>query len=234
LHKALSEDIHTRTIRSLHYVLDLFAVGSFEESDAAVIHKLQSLRLHHSGLRYHFQQNKQWKKAGVGVPVNQTELLFIIYYAFYYIIIERLTAFGIDVSAQQRMDFLHLWNLMAHYVGVEPGLIIHEEAKAEAIIAGIVAWVEKDSELHYSEHAAQLTQGLLQFYHELIGDDYDVHAVLRYFMDDLHCDKLGLPRSRNKITDDDLPNLASLLLQKWTAVANDTCPISAKKAKLFD
>ncbi len=110
------------------------------------IRRTQKVRLMHAAVRYlilkdvseeerlkpprHFGdvllKYKWGKRPGVendseewGVPIGQ-EYMGATLQTFSYVIIRGLRQFGIEVTDQEANDFIHAWNVVGHYMGVDP------------------------------------------------------------------------------------------------------------------
>lgn len=130
-----------------------------------------------------------WDVDEHGVPVNQEDLAYTLL-TFGYCIPVGLGRWGVKLDRQQREDFLHLWRLVGHLMGIRDDLLPASWTDAERLFATI-----RDHQAAESRTGQQMAESLMRFLEDylprwkgvhrslsaklivdhlaLIGDDYD-------------------------------------------------------------
>jgi ER-bound oxygenase mpaB/B'/Rubber oxygenase, catalytic domain len=67
-----------------------------------------------------------------GIPANQEDLLGT-WLTFTAVVYDAFDASGVDYSEQNLADHLHLWRLVAHYLGIKPDLIPTNRSDADVL-----------------------------------------------------------------------------------------------------
>ncbi len=73
-----------------------------------------------------------WPEDALGLPCNQEELAYTLL-TFGYVILRGLHTLGVPHRPADEEAVLHAWNVMGALVGVQPGLMAHRMADAEAL-----------------------------------------------------------------------------------------------------
>jgi hypothetical protein len=101
-----------------------FVFGAMNERDWANgqnVVRVLKVRLMHAVIRYFTKHAPQWN-SDWGLPINQEDMAGTNL-AFSYIVIRGLRKMNLSVSYQEEEDFLHLWNVIGHLLGVQPTLL---------------------------------------------------------------------------------------------------------------
>ena len=122
--------------------------------------------------------------------------MITLYGAFYDLTIKGVAKLGQDYTREEAMDYLHLWNVVGYFLGVDESLLCIDDDKWEFTYNKMNEWFYKHEYL-VDENTKKLTSKLIEFQKELIpfkfADDLS-YSFLRYFMGDQYCDNLGIPQ----------------------------------------
>lgn len=155
------------------------------------------VRLMHARIRLSLLQDSRWDSESWGVPINQadmalTALLFSHGFATF------VRKLGIEVSAQEEEDLVHLWRYAGYLMGVQEELLCASVCEAEQL-AEIVDTLDAGPD----EDSRRLLNPLLQRnLPELRVSSPRVHrslqrvfaAACRDMIGDDYADQVGLPR----------------------------------------
>ena len=75
-----------------------------------------------------------WKLGKDGLPCNQEELAYTLL-TFSYVFLRSMRKLGIGLPAQDEEAYLHAWNVMGYFLGIERELMPETMAEAEALFA---------------------------------------------------------------------------------------------------
>jgi hypothetical protein len=145
--------------------------------------------------------SSSWRPELWGLPINQHDMVATAL-LFSTITLGGLRRLGVEVSAQESDDFMHLWRWVSHVIGVEPPLVPATEAEGDRLgelIAATQAPPDDDSRA--------LTLALLE--HGLHHPDPQeralarrnlglARAIARHMLGDELADQLGLARARER------------------------------------
>lgn len=93
-----------------------------------------------------------WNLHEDGVPCNQEDLGYTLL-TFSYIFLRSMRKLGLGFSASDEEAYLHAWNVMAYFLGVNESLMPNTMAQAEAMFKLIQARGRQDQEKHKTEQA---------------------------------------------------------------------------------
>jgi hypothetical protein len=121
-----------RLAETSRFVTAVCAPGGLQrqsEGFAVCVH----VRLMHAKVRYLIGQTGRWQPELWGAPINQhdmmaTSLLFSQYF------VDGLRLFGLRVTEQEALDWLHLWRWASALLGVEDGLVPTTEPFARVLL----------------------------------------------------------------------------------------------------
>ncbi|UVE18400.1 DUF2236 domain-containing protein [Pseudomonas sp. LS44] len=158
------------------------------------VHSLQ-VRLLHARVRGGLL-NKGWPQATLGMPINQLDLART-WLDFTYVPFNALQKVGIDFDAEEFADLYHLWQLIAHLLGVDPRLyrLAHDQQSGAELLALIDASIAAPD-----HHSRQLTSKMLQALGQRLQPALQMaeedavllmHSVCRLFHGDQLADQLG-------------------------------------------
>jgi len=87
------------------------------------------VRLMHAQVRALSLRDPRWNGRAWGHPINQHDMLATVL-LFSVVFLGGLRILGLHVSSEEEEDFVHLWRLVGHYLGVDPTLLPQSAAQA--------------------------------------------------------------------------------------------------------
>jgi squalene cyclase len=177
LTQGMTRNVRPRILGTAQFVLDVCSEGSFAAS-APGIAAAQKVRLIHAGIRRGILAKGAWDTAELGVPINQEDLAGTLM-TFSVVLLDALKTAGFDVPGDDEEDFLHLWKVAGHFLGVLPALLPVDVADARAMMQAI-----RDDQWAPSVQGKLLTKELITSMREYLPGKVfdDVPAVLiRFF-----------------------------------------------------
>lgn len=168
--------------------------GGLIKGSEGYIHTLQVRMLHarvRAGLR-----KRGWNQAELGMPISQLDMLRT-WLDFTYVPFSALEKIGITFDQREFQDLYHMWQLVAHLLGIEPRFyrqVVDQHSAAQLLALIDASCAGPD------ENSRALTERMLTALGELLqpalGLPEDVtvllmHAFCRRFHGDEFADKLG-------------------------------------------
>ncbi|MNO76076.1 Latex clearing protein precursor [compost metagenome] len=158
------------------------------------VHSLQ-VRLLHARVRSGLLE-KGWPVATLGMPINQIDMART-WLDFTYVPLNSLQKVGIDFSDEEFADLYHLWQFIAHLLGIDPRLyrLAHDQRSGAELLALIDASIAPPD-----ESSRQLTAKMLdalgrRLHQGLQMAEEDavmlMHSVCRLFHGDELAGQLG-------------------------------------------
>lgn len=158
------------------------------------------VRLIHAAVRRLVLASGRWRADQWGAPINQfdlvgTTLLFSLEW------LDGVRACGVDVTAAEAEDYLHLWRVSGWVTGVEPELLPASIAEARALrdmIAAVEGPPDEDSRtlVRALVEELPLEQAETELDRRLAPLQVDLgRGLLRALLGDEASDALGLPRT---------------------------------------
>lgn len=194
--RRILEDTRRRLAETARFVLAVHAEDAFDLQQTALPQPLRliiAVRLMHAAVRYHIRRSGKWESRLWGVPVNQEDMAGTNL-AFSFIIIQGLRKIGCAVSHEQAAAFLHLWNVVGHFLGLEEQLLPADE-KTAARLERIIARRQFKS----SAESIALTQALIDSIESnvnlspLMRLKGFVPSYMRFLLGNQVADLLGIP-----------------------------------------
>lgn len=148
-------------------------------------------RLLHASIR-HFVVNKTvWNAPEWGEPINQEDMAGTNL-SFSYIILQGLKKMNIPFTDEEAEDYLHLWNVIGHFLGVDEQFL--PDTMKESF------WLDKliaQRQFAPSEEGKILTKALLAVFEETVSSFYNKTAVaqMRFLLGDKIADMVDVPKS---------------------------------------
>lgn len=191
----MSKRIYQDTMRRLNetgqFVLDVMQTNAFDEQGTGFISTLK-VRLMHAAIRFHILRSKSWNMEW-GLPINQEDMAGTIG-AFSWISVRGLRKVGHTLNAQDAEDFLHLWNVIGHIMGVRNELL-PQNGKEAFIIDKLIS----SRNFKKSQAGIELTQALLQYFEEAPATSSMpkgfAASYMRFLLGDKVADILNIPAS---------------------------------------
>jgi hypothetical protein len=187
----LGQNPYHRIAETGQFVLSAFAPGGLFEHGRGLLATLK-VRLMHAAIRHLIQQSGRWDQAGLGVPINQEDLLGTLM-VFSYGIIWGLRELGTSVSDQEAEDYLYAWRVIGTMLGIDP-TVMPANSEESHQLALLIAQRNHGP----STEGVEMTRALLQMHADLIpGTMFDgiVPALIRKTIGDQLADWLEIPRS---------------------------------------
>lgn len=152
----LETDAKRRVLESAQFVLDVTGPGQLEPGRHAY-DTARHVRLVHAGVRHLIEHDTRISRScdgsvppprwceDWGVPINQEHLLGAMI-SFSSSLLGVLDTLGITYDAQGAADYLHLWNVVGHLLGLHAHLLPLERTELDALEALIRQRNERASE----------------------------------------------------------------------------------------
>jgi hypothetical protein len=117
-HSKGGEDMQDRVSKTAKLGYDIGAEHAFAP-DGEMIVTCVKTRLTHSAVRYLITSSPRWQDGGdIPAPISQRDIM-ITWHSLATFIHRTLGNWGVQSTAAQNDGFLHVWQLTAHYLGVE-------------------------------------------------------------------------------------------------------------------
>jgi hypothetical protein len=136
-----------------------------------------------------------WDTAGLGVPINQEDLAFVLL-TFGYLIPKGMDTWGRTVPREQKEDFLHLWRVVGYVMGIREDLMTDNLDEAEALYETILR-----RNAGSTEPGKILTSAIMDFLRKYLPERFGLAQTVPA---SLIVDQLGLERARLIVNDTDL------------------------------
>jgi len=113
-----------RLLETAQMVINVMSEGGLSENGAGII-SVKKVRLYHAAIRYFILHPKYnptgWDVNHYGQPINQEEMAGTLM-SFSALIINGLTQVGVELSTEQKDAYMHTWNIVGHFIGLDPSL----------------------------------------------------------------------------------------------------------------
>ncbi|MCS7019654.1 MAG: oxygenase MpaB family protein [Cytophagales bacterium] len=192
------QDTRRRLAETAQFVLAMHHEDAFDIFKPAMPRAMRmmiTVRLMHAAVRYHIRRLGKWNYSLLGVPVNQEDMAGTNM-AFSFIILKGLRKIGYALAHQQAHAYLHLWNLVGHFIGVQEQLLPADERTAALLDQAIVR-----RQFKASPEGRALTQALIATMEEnatnlpLMPFKGWVPAYMRFLLGDFVANLLAIPHS---------------------------------------
>ena len=180
--------VHRRIAETLQMVVDVMTPGSLRPGKRG-LRSAQRVRLLHAALRRLVGQERRYRAAAWGVPINQEDLAFTLT-TFGVSVLDCLYKAGARLSPAEEQAYHHAWRLIGHVMGVEEALLPATAAEARALRTRVAA-----RQHGATPEGAALERALLGFADGVTpGELFDgVNPTLtRYLAGDRVADLLGV------------------------------------------
>ncbi len=105
-----------RIFETAQMVSQVMDPGGFEPGGSAYV-TIRRIRMMHGAVR-HLLIEDGWDTEARGVPVHQEHLLATLY-TFCLVPLDVVSRFGVRLKDSERDDFLHLWSVVGHLIGID-------------------------------------------------------------------------------------------------------------------
>jgi len=122
---ALSGGNARRVAETMQWVADCTAVGGLARGAPGYVSTLH-VRLMHAMVRRRVSQLPDWDRAGLGLPINQTDMA-ATYLGFSVVLLIIVRAMGMPVTAAEGRAEMHLWKHICWLMGVDERWLVDSE-----------------------------------------------------------------------------------------------------------
>mmetsp|Transcript_28609 Transcript_28609/g.54710 ORF Transcript_28609/g.54710 Transcript_28609/m.54710 type:complete len:470 (+) Transcript_28609:248-1657(+) len=186
-----SKHTYRRLVETIQMVSDCMDPGSLHPGGSGWAAVLR-VRLLHSAVRTRLMGQSDWDKDAWGVPINQEDLL-VTQLAFSQLVLVSLERMRVPMSMQDMEDYLHLWRLIGHYMGVDSvlGAQVFDFESTEAMLESVMLHlVEPD------DTSAFISFNVLESVARYSPTKYTVEhmaSMTRRMVGETYADALGVP-----------------------------------------
>lgn len=202
----LRDDPERRLNETAQFLMDVTTPDGFTPGGAAV-GRILHVRLMHAAIRWLIANDPavahaddaspdvlprgpEWS-ASWGVPVNQEDLAGTLL-TFTSVVLDAFRRSGVEFDHGAAEDFMHLWAVIGHLLGIVDDLLPHDIATADGLQRGIFA-----RQQHSSAIGVELTSTLLNLVDDRVPAAVAriAPAMLRRYVGDDVADMIGVPVS---------------------------------------
>ncbi|MEQ8241257.1 MAG: oxygenase MpaB family protein [Cyclobacteriaceae bacterium] len=182
LSKKIKENPEKRLIETGQFVFDVSEKEAFSPHGKALV-SIARVRLMHAAARFYSKEQILDE-----VAVNQEDLLATML-SFSLISIRGLRKTGIDLSKQESLQFIQMWNSIGLLLGINPELIPRSINEASAIERLI-----RKRQFKFSKEGKELTSSLLNYLssQELAGFKFDTKGYMAMLLGKSVAENVGL------------------------------------------
>jgi hypothetical protein len=149
LTQRLEQHVDRRIVETGQMIVDVMSPGGLNP-DGRGIRSAQKVRLMHAGIRHlvstdpeaakpnippkHFGDvllQHKWKTDEWGRPINQSVMAGTLL-TFSYVILRSLRKLGVGLSQEQEENYLHVWNVVGHVMGVNERFLMSADTYENA------------------------------------------------------------------------------------------------------
>ncbi len=196
----LETNARRRVMETGQFLMNVLAVGSFEATGKG-FRTIQHIRLMHAAVRQLIEDHA-CQKPGLwdtnwGKPINQEDLAGTML-SFSYVPLDPMRRLGQRVPDKDAEAYLHLWNVIAHLLGVQDKMLVDGIDDAKALVETI-----RRRQFRASPEGRDMTAALMELLDEMTPlreFDKTIPPLIRHLIGDKFADMLDVPPSR--FTDD--------------------------------
>ncbi|GAB3251967.1 oxygenase MpaB family protein [Larkinella harenae] len=176
-----------RLMETAQFVIFAMEPGGLAPGGRGII-TAQKVRLIHACIR-HYLNEQGWDHATYGAPINQQDMGGTLL-AFSALIIEGLEMSGFQLSREQKDAYIHCWNVISHWNGLDPALLMPDYPSALKLGYTILGHQQAKSTA-----GKALTSALIQQAQSQVGVLFKdtIPTLIRYYCTDQIGDLLGVP-----------------------------------------
>jgi hypothetical protein len=157
----LASNPKRRVVETAQMVVDCMSPGGLTIPGGRGRLTIQKVRLMHAAIRHLAPASPSWKPE-YGLPVNQEDLAGTLM-SFSHIALDGLEKLGIALTDQDRLGYLHCWNVIGHMLGLHDDLLPADQAQAKALADAIAA-----DQFGPTQDGKDLTQALLEMMADIL------------------------------------------------------------------
>lgn len=113
-----------RLLETSQMVINVMTEGGLAPNGEGII-TVKKVRLYHAAIRYFLlnagKHSAVWDTETYGQPINQEEMAGTLM-AFSALVINGLTQVGVELTNEQKDAYIHVWNIVGHFIGLDPKL----------------------------------------------------------------------------------------------------------------
>ena len=149
----LNEDGHRRLVETSQFVLKIMTPGGLTSAEGEGLLVVHKIRLIHATVRHlihrqdqqqhrdHAQHDIDQRDFGYQIaagsysdrsPISQADLALTLQ-TFGYVILRGMKTVGVELTDQQRDDFIHTWSVIGHFLGIRDELLPSNFEDARAL-----------------------------------------------------------------------------------------------------
>ena len=181
------EKFTRRIAETGQFLMFVMAPGGMSESGRGV-EAILKVRLIHSAIRA-FIKAKEWDTNVLGEPINQEDMAITLM-TFSVSLIDALPRFNLSLKEEEAEAYLHTWQLVGHFLGLEPDLVPDNMEQGRFILDKIL-----QRQAAESEAGKMMTDALISFAEAVIPRkffDGSPRAIMRHLIGDEMADMLGI------------------------------------------
>jgi ER-bound oxygenase mpaB/B'/Rubber oxygenase, catalytic domain len=191
----LDTNARRRVVETGQFLIDVLSVGSLDDNGKG-LRTIQKVRLMHAAVRLLIKERRKqqpnlWHRDW-GTPINQEDLA-ATFLVFWYVVGEPMNHLGVDVSAEDKDAYLHLWKVVAHQIGVCDELLVSDVTEANALVDLV-----RSRQFKASPEGQDMTRALLVLLDQLTpGHRFDdtIPPLIRHLIGDKTADLVLVPKS---------------------------------------
>lgn len=181
-----------RLLDTAGFVMNIFHPDAFG-ADLSVKAEVLKVRIIHAIARYHIKHDPQWNMAW-GMPLNQEDMAGTNL-AFSLIALRGLRDLAFVISPEEANDYLHFWNIIAHWLGIDVRLIPDTPKEAFHLEKSI-----SRRNFKASMEGRALTKSLLYYYEKEYPAKSTIpqpkaQALMQFFLGNYVAEILQIPPS---------------------------------------
>ena len=191
----LDTNTRRRVMETGQFLIDVLTVGALDEQGKG-LRIIQRVRLMHAAVRHLIKARNELKPSlwqpDWGAPINQEDLAGTML-SFSCVPIDPMRRLGVHIPAEDVEAYLHLWNVIAHLLGVRDELLVRDITDATALVDTI-----RQRQFKASPEGQDMTDALMRLLDELTPVhrfDNIIPPLIRHLIGDETADLLNVPQS---------------------------------------
>jgi hypothetical protein len=188
----MTRSIQRRVIETGQFVIDVTEPDAFEPGGRGIV-TTQKVRLMHAAIRHYLDRDDRWRaewQPEWQTPICQEDLAGTML-SFSVTVCASLERSNITLTVDEKEDYLHLWKVIGHLLGIDDRLMPVDYPDAEALLA---AWMARNH--RPNDSSRELMQAMLDFWYARVpGRVFDgvTSGWCRTWIGDELADQLGVP-----------------------------------------
>jgi ER-bound oxygenase mpaB/B'/Rubber oxygenase, catalytic domain len=192
----LETNARRRVMETGQFLMNVLDSDSFQPQGKG-FRTIQHVRLMHAAVRqliedHAGQKPGLWDK-NWGKPINQEDLAGTML-SFSYVPLDPMRRLGLPVADKDAEAYLHLWNVIAHLIGVQDKMLVDGIDDATDLVETI-----RRRQFRASPEGRDMTAALMELLDEMTPlreFDQTIPPLIRHLIGDKYADMLDVPPSR--------------------------------------